>query len=93
MGAGASTEALPASLKADDAKAFLGDKFDEAKFAELAGDSGEVAKEAFLAEVAKATPAEGVTEVGFKESRIQRENSMNLPIFCLDLFFEPSTSG
>ena len=69
MGAGASTEALPASLKADDAKAFLGDKFDEAKFAELAGESGEVAKEAFLAEVAKATPAEGVTEVSFSRSR------------------------
>ena len=67
MGAGASTEALPASLKADDAKAYLGEQFDEAKFNEIAGDSEEISKEAFLAEVAKATPAEGVTEVGRKQ--------------------------
>ena len=65
MGAGASTEGLPEKINAEAAKGFLNDKFDEAKFTELAGDAGEMSKEDFLKAVADAEPAaaEGVAEV------------------------------
>ena len=57
MGAGASTEGLPEMINAETAKGYLNEQYDEAKWAELAGDAGEMSKEDFLKAVTEVQAA------------------------------------